>query len=822
MIKISIHAMPFKFTPPHNFISLIMVVLFGSSTTGSSQISRVANTTLNLPADQSGDYAFAPAFGTNSHFSSPVFVAQAPGDDSHVYVVERGGTVQRVNLNDHSRSTFIDLSALTIPGEVVLATDFESGFLSMAFHPAYHSNGRIFVTFFLEDLDFAGQQGAFHRRFYHVIAEVIATSPSGLGGDYHDAITVDVAGTYTPMITQKREWSANHNGGTLLFGPDGTLYFSAGDGERKSNANSLLGGFYSGIFRIDVGIGTGNFANTTNLNFSAGALVPNARTQTSELYTNVVNTTTYRIPAGNPFIGASTFRSEDLTATPSAFRAEYYAAGLRNPFRFSIDGVTGNLFIGDVGGNDSDTNPASPSIEEISISSSGGEDFQWPYREGNVDRNHGGFETDPPGFGAATGPVFDYARNGGLVGGAASVTGGAVYRGSAFTDLQGAYIFSDYFTGTYVLKETVPGTWQRDAAVSISGLGNATYFGMHKTPGGVDGLFACSLGGEVTRLSQSITDPAPPTLLSDTGAFVDEGGLIGLSNLIPEPGIYEYDVNLALWSDASEKRRWISVPGDGTGNPAGERIAFDANDTWDYPVNTVFIKHFHVPGTSTPLETRFLKIVPSGAYGLSYRWNAAGTDATLVATDGETQAIPNPVHGAGQVWSFPSRAACLQCHRDTNNFALSFTTRQLHKSGPGNGGTVNQLLGLQNFLHDGHPTTVEELTALPAHPALNDATISRETRIRAYLDVNCAFCHTAGSTGAGRATLGLTGNRTHRPDRHHQRPPRGRSRQCRCPRCRARPHRKFDDVPAHQRSGKYADAAPGHGLRAYRIPGPAA
>ena len=195
----------------------------------------------------------------------------------------------------------------------------------------------------------------------------------------------------------------NHNGGQIAFGPDGYLYIGMGDGgwagdprNRAQNPRSLLGK----MLRIDV-----------------DSAAP------------------YAIPADNPF-----------TSTDGA-APEIWALGLRNPWRFSFDRLTGDLYIGDVGQN---------KWEEIDVqpaASRGGENYGWRIMEGAHCFN--------PATGCArdglTAPVFEYGQAEGC-----SVTGGYVYRGTALAGLAGTYIFADYCAGTiWGLARDDDGSWSR-------------------------------------------------------------------------------------------------------------------------------------------------------------------------------------------------------------------------------------------------------------------------------------------------------------------------------------------------------------------------
>jgi hypothetical protein len=204
----------------------------------------------------------------------------------------------------------------------------------------------------------------------------------------------------------------NHNGGNLHFGPDGYLYISTGDGggggdpgENAQNLGNLLGN----ILRIDVD-------STPDPGLD------------------------YAIPPDNPFVG-----------DPAA-RDEIWAYGLRNPWRFSFDRGTGDLWIGDVGQG---------TWEEIDLqpaASPGGENYGWDCRAGLHDYNdtNGDLNANCTGTGY-TDPILEYAQ----VGGRCSVTGGFRYRGSMFPRLSGVYLYADFCTGE--ILGTVPrcdGAWE--------------------------------------------------------------------------------------------------------------------------------------------------------------------------------------------------------------------------------------------------------------------------------------------------------------------------------------------------------------------------
>ena len=211
---------------------------------------------------------------------------------------------------------------------------------------------------------------------------------------------------------------ANHNGGQLAFGPDGFLYVGMGDGgsggdpgNRAQNPGELLGK----VLRLNV--------------------------ESGRPYT-------YTVPASNPFVSRA------------GFRPEIWALGLRNPWRFGFDRLTGDLFIGDVGQD---------SFEEIDFQSAGdpgGENYGWRIMEG-----FHCFNPNPCDMTGLTLPVVEYSHGSGDC----SVTGGYVYRGSAFPRMQGLYFYGDFCTGRIWALTRQGTTFQSslliDTPISISSFG---------------------------------------------------------------------------------------------------------------------------------------------------------------------------------------------------------------------------------------------------------------------------------------------------------------------------------------------------------------
>jgi glucose/arabinose dehydrogenase len=229
----------------------------------------------------------------------------------------------------------------------------------------------------------------------------------------------------------------NHNGGQLAFGPDGHLYLAFGDGGGGGDplgSGQSLDTLLGKILRIDPRPAGGR---------------------------------PYGVPSDNPFVGRD------------GARPEIWDYGLRNPWRFSFDAATGDLWIGDVGQN---------AYEEVDYepAGSGGRNYGWNRREGR--HPYGGGER-PDG---AVDPVIEYGRDGG----ACTVIGGFVYRGQRIRGLRGAYLYGDYCAGWVRAARTRDGEVleQRDLRLDVPGLSS---FGVDA--GGE--LYALSLNGDVYRLA---------------------------------------------------------------------------------------------------------------------------------------------------------------------------------------------------------------------------------------------------------------------------------------------------------------------------------
>ncbi|MEO7444283.1 MAG: PQQ-dependent sugar dehydrogenase [Ferruginibacter sp.] len=283
---------------------------------------------------------------------------------------------------------------------VVTTASGEQGLLSLAFHPSYATNGYFFIWY-------TATNGNITLARYKR-----STTDPTVG---------DPASGKIMLSVPKPGGFTNHNGGKLNFGPDGMLYIGTGDGGSSGDPNNLAqtGSSYMGkMLRLDV-----------------------------NAFSNVFPY--YSIPADNPFL-----------TTGDGILDEIYQTGLRNPWRWSFDRMTGDQWIADVGQG---------LYEEVNFTQAGntaGLNFGWRCREGLHAYNMTGCSA------TYTDPFFEYTHNNST--GGYSITGGYVYRGTEFPTLAGYYLTSDYVTGNaWLLKTGQAATLQTGLPANIAGYGES-------------------------------------------------------------------------------------------------------------------------------------------------------------------------------------------------------------------------------------------------------------------------------------------------------------------------------------------------------------
>jgi glucose/arabinose dehydrogenase len=281
----------------------------------------------------------------------PLAMALRRGDDA-IYIVEKGGRIRSMRNGRVSETVVLDISNQVSSGG-------EQGLLGAAFHP---DGSRLYVN------------------FTNTLGDTIVREYSFSGGRAVNASACNELEVDQPY--------PNHNGGNLVFGPDGYLYIGLGDGgsggdpqQNAQNLNSLLGK----MLRID-----------------PRPSCPNA----------------YRVPSDNPFVGRE------------GARPEIWSYGWRNPWRYTFDRSTGDMWVGDVGQN------AWEEVDFEDASNNGGDNYGW-------DRLEGSHRHEGSAPARHHGPIYEYANGSDNC----AVTGGYVYRGSRNANLRGAYLFADFCAG---------------------------------------------------------------------------------------------------------------------------------------------------------------------------------------------------------------------------------------------------------------------------------------------------------------------------------------------------------------------------------------
>ncbi|MEJ7586126.1 MAG: PQQ-dependent sugar dehydrogenase [Ferruginibacter sp.] len=291
--------------------------------------------------------------------SSPVQFVNAGDGSNRVFIVQQGGTIRAYDASFNFLSVFLTVSDVNFNGE--------RGLLSMAFHPAYETNGLFYVYYVngAGSLEVARYQVSNDPNMANAASKVI-------------------------LITIPHPTYANHNGGELHFGNDGFLYLTTGDGggggdvaNNAQNTAVLLG-------------------KMLRFNVNTSAVAPY-----------------YTIPAGNPYGN------------------EIFDLGLRNPYRWSFDRLTNDIWIGDVGQD---------SFEEINFrtaGTTGGTNYGWRCYEGDAPFNTAGCGA----IGNYLFPAYAYTSQNP----AAAITGGIVYRGTNYPSIQGYNISADFYSGVFYL-----------------------------------------------------------------------------------------------------------------------------------------------------------------------------------------------------------------------------------------------------------------------------------------------------------------------------------------------------------------------------------
>ena len=622
-------------------------------------------------------YVAEPAF-PKLVFNRPVLLDQAPGT-RYLVVAELGGKVRSFPHDpgaDHAEIA-LDLAAR---GRRL------GSLYGLAFHPRFAENRQVFLCY--------TQPG--DRRDGTRVSRFAARGVDPLRIDPESE---EVVLTYP---------SGGHNGGCLVFGPDGFLYISTGDAASPAPPDPLdtgqdISDLLSSILRIDVD------------HPEAGRA--------------------YRIPADNPFVHH-----------PGA-RPEVWAYGFRNPWRMSFDRSSGALWVGDVGWE---------RWELVFLVERGG-NYGWSIREGRQNVRPEG----RPGPTPIVPPVVDHPHSE-----AASITGGYVYRGKRLADLAGTYVYGDYQSGK------VWGLKHDGRRVAWQGLLADT--GLRLVSFGEDSagelfLVEHERTNQVYRLVPN--QPAPGAAVRDFPRTLSRSGLFASTrDVTPAPGVVPYRINAEAWADGARAERLLAIPGDG-------RIEVDRNGVWKLPDGSVLARtvsqDVYEGDAPAPrprrLETQVLHREEGSWRPYTYIWDQDQADATLADAAGasRTLSVPDVQAPGGRsalVYRFAARAECVLCHNPwietgTTVFGvqtaspLALSAGQLDRDGPGT--TENALRRLERLGYFARPLPARGGTSpSPRLADPYDGTAALDARARAYLQVNCAHCHSQHAGGTALIALG--------------------------------------------------------------------
>jgi uncharacterized repeat protein (TIGR03806 family) len=617
------------------------------------------------------------------HLNQMIFAVVEPGTDELLILDEASNEKSRlVRTIDRGKDGKVE-QLLEFGPDIIYALEF---------HPQFAENGWFYVT---------------------------TNGPGGPEGDDEKHCRVlryqlERDGERQVVENSKKvilEWASNgHNGCGIVFGPDGMLYITTGDGTSDSDTNLTgqgLDHLLAKLLRIDVDHPSGDRP--------------------------------YGVPQDNPFVGQANVRPET------------WAYGFRNPWRMSVDAMTGDIWVGNNGQD----------LWEQAYLVRRGANYGWSVYEGShpfyANRKQGPTEVSPP--------TFEHPHSE-----SRSLTGGVVYYGSKYPELRGGYVYGDHSTGKiWAGKVDKQGTvlWHREIADTTLGIAGFTvdrdgeiliidYQGKGKS-----GFFQF-VPNETTGNHEAF-----PKRLSETGLFVPGKGHTVV------PGVIPYSVNSPLWSDGAKKERFAYIPAIAATNKA-DRIKIVNQRSWNFPDGTVLIKSFGLPvhtnGESKNqwIETRLLTRLAGEWIGYSYRWNDEQTDATLVTKEGDDAAFKIDRAALDRktrnldgdrpdleslTWRFPSRSECMVCHSRAANFVLGVSTGQLNRDHDFGHSIVANQLEIWQFLGAAEvekkkdkQDQVEVFTPDQLADPYDD-TFPIEKRARAYLHSNCAQCHVGAGGG---------------------------------------------------------------------------
>jgi uncharacterized repeat protein (TIGR03806 family) len=599
----------------------------------------------------------------NLRFEQPVFLTSARDGTDRLFVVEKAGRVLSFP-NDPSASSAQVFVDLR---DRVLSSggNNERGLLGLAFDPEFVANGYVYVNYIADREDEATTISRF---------KLMDGDPTRLDPDSEQ------------LLLQFPQPFSNHNGGMIAFGPDGNLYIAVGDGgsagdplDHGQDPETLFGA----ILRIDV-----------RPFDEVGA---------------------YAIPSDNPFV-------DGRGGAP-----EVYAWGLRNPWRFSFDRATGQLWAADVGQR---------RVEEVDLIERG-KNYGWRLMEGSLcyDPSTGCEERAD-----LVRPLAEYNHEVGL-----SITGGYVYRGARLPELRGVYLYGDFANGqifglsfTGQEQPTNPsGHATRDGAQVAQLVDTSERISSFGEDEAGEVYAVSYVEGRILRLSRAEQPSAEvvpfPQTLTATGCYADPAAKV------LDPGLIPYEVQAQLYSDDAHKERFLALP-------EGAKVEVDGDGKLVFPVGAVLMKNFALdlrdgdPSSRRLVETRFYVKDEEGYHGYSYQWDAQQREGHLLTGAATVELVKED--GEAQTWDYPSRAQCTACHTESAGSVLGLSLGQLDKTVVRDGVEVNQLDWLAEKGIFAQPLPPVGARGSLADPSSEAASL--DARARSYLHANCAHCHLPG------------------------------------------------------------------------------
>jgi putative heme-binding domain-containing protein len=621
----------------------------------------------------------------NLTFKNPTVIASAPGSD-RLFVAEQAAKIYSFpNDPDCKRpDLFLDLPKEVRTIEPGTPAKTVGDCYGLVFHPQFERNRTCYVCYVVNSgvPDKPLADGTRVSRF-----TVTATDPPRCDPASEEIIITWLAG--------------GHNGGCLEFGPDGYLYISTGDATSPNPPDGLDAGqdmtrLLSGILRIDVDHRDGSRP--------------------------------YSVPADNPFV--------ELEGA----RPEKWAYGFRNPWKFSFDRASGDLWVGDVGWE----------LWEMVHRVERGGNYGWSIMEGPQ-------PVKPEG---ARGPTAIQLPTIALPHSeAASVTGGYVYRGDRLKELRGAYVFGDWET-----RRMWAARWDGSKIVSREELVEPTVrivaFGEDRAGELLILDYDDGTIHQLVRNDVSSTAAAFPRTLGQSGLFES------VADQRPAPGVIPFSINAEMWADHATAERWVALPGRSsvTVHPSAVPVAGTIMRTrLGWPADAVLAKTISIemtcgqPETRRRIETQILHYDGKTWRAYSYRWKEDQRDAELVPAEGrdETFVVRDADHPGGQrqfTYNFAARTTCMRCHNPWAQHTLAFNLSQIDRNQRVGDASFNQVRTLEHIgvlvretAAKNEPAEFERESLALVNPYDPSAVLTE--RARSYLQVNCAHCHQMGAGG---------------------------------------------------------------------------